>query len=142
MMLLALALAALLAALAGTLAVNGVLDPGEPGLATRLRLALSTNVARIEPGSPFPALRARDYPLEPAALAAAARAACEALGWTVEPALLRFRDDLRLRVLEGGAPGTARLEGESRSRVGRGDLGANARHLRRLLAELDAALAR
>jgi uncharacterized protein (DUF1499 family) len=45
-------------------------------------------------------------------------------------------------VLEGGAPGTARLEGESRSRVGRGDLGANARHLRRLLAELDAALAR
>jgi uncharacterized protein (DUF1499 family) len=49
--------------------------------------------------------------------------------------LLRFRDDLsvQLEELEAGT----RLHARSASRVGKGDLAANARHLRDLFAEVE-----
>jgi len=45
--------------------------------------------------------------------------------------LLRFADDIRVHIVAGG--GGARLTAESRSRVGKGDLGQNPRNLRELL---------
>ena len=46
----------------------------------------------------------------------------------------RFKDDIILRVEDLGL--RCRLGGESRSRIGYGDLGQNPRNLRRILAEL------
>ena len=46
----------------------------------------------------------------------------------------RFKDDIILRVEDLGE--RCRLGGESRSRIGYGDLGQNPRNLRRILAEL------
>ncbi len=46
----------------------------------------------------------------------------------------RFKDDIVLRVEDQGD--RCRLGGESRSRIGYGDLGQNPRNLRRILAEL------
>lgn len=51
----------------------------------------------------------------------------------------RFKDDVVIRVDDLG--GQRVLTGESRSRIGVGDLGRNPRNLRRLLAELDDVLA-
>ena len=45
--------------------------------------------------------------------------------------LLRFKDDVTIRVRAEGA--TSRIDVRSRSRVGRGDLGTNARRIRRFL---------
>ncbi len=154
---LSVALAVVVVALAlvvGALARNGVLRGGPPGLGTRVGLALGANVATLAPDSRLPELRPREHALGEEALLDALEEACRRLGWeahrdpgdqrvlraTVVTGLLRFRDDVVLRVEAGTAPGTARVRGESRSRVGRGDLGANAHHLARLLAELDAVL--
>ena len=51
-----------------------------------------------------------------------------------------FKDDVRIQVLalpEGGSE----LRGRSSSRVGRGDLGANARHLLNLVSTVEKTLA-
>ena len=143
-----------LAGVVGALARNGVLGGEPPGLGERLALALSSNVAAIAPDSPFPELRPGEHALDEEALLEALTQACARLGWecrrdgsdplalraTVVTGLLRFRDDVTLAVEAGDAPGTVRVRGESRSRVGRGDLGANAHRLARLLAELEAVL--
>ena len=50
----------------------------------------------------------------------------------------RFKDDIILRVEDLGD--RCRLGGESRSRIGYGDLGQNPRNLRRILAELQIVL--
>jgi len=133
---------------------NGVLSAQPPGFGARLAGALGTNLAILDATSPYPELRPREWPVAEPVLRDAVAAACERLGWdvhrdkgapgevhaTVTTPLLRFRDDVTLVVEPGSAPGTARLGGQSRSRLGRGDLGANARHLTRLLQALDAAL--
>ncbi|MEX2175296.1 MAG: DUF1499 domain-containing protein [Pirellulaceae bacterium] len=48
--------------------------------------------------------------------------------------LLRFQDDIRVRIEP--AAGGSRLSAESRSRLGKGDLGQNPRNLRELLDRL------
>ena len=53
--------------------------------------------------------------------------------------LMGYRDDVWLVVEDAGAEGV-RLHGESRSRVGKGDLGQNPRNLRELRSLLEAAL--
>lgn len=51
--------------------------------------------------------------------------------------LLKFKDDVAIRVLPGGAnPGKSRLAVYSRSRVGYHDLGANRKRVESLIAEL------
>jgi uncharacterized protein (DUF1499 family) len=81
------------------------------------------------------------------ALSRAGRAA-EALGWTIvanDPARgvleatattfwFRFTDDIVIRVRPDGSG--SRLDIRSKSRVGRGDLGANARRIRAFVTEL------
>lgn len=46
--------------------------------------------------------------------------------------LMRYKDDIRVRI-EPGPEGGSLLTAESRSRIGRGDLGQNPRNLRELL---------
>ena len=78
----------------------------------------------------------------------AAAAAARAMGWeTVEAdraagrieaiattRLMRFKDDVVVRLR--GDVGGVRVDVRSKSRVGRGDLGTNARRIRRFLAAL------
>lgn len=83
----------------------------------------------------------------PAQLLDRAAAAATEMGWivtareadrfeaVVRSNLWRFEDDVVVRVSEP-APGKARLDIRSKSRVGNSDLGANAAHIRALTARL------
>jgi len=50
--------------------------------------------------------------------------------------LLRFRDDVVIEVRPGTRPGSASVAMRSKSRLGRGDLGANATRIRAFFADL------
>ena len=117
-----------------------------PGPLQRLSTYLTTNVAETRLDHEFPELRP---PLIPAGTEQAQEAvltAVRSLGWqeiqvidgevraVVLSPLLGFRDDVTVR-LEGKAEGTL-LNGRSASRVGKGDLAANARHLQALFSEV------
>jgi uncharacterized protein (DUF1499 family) len=135
--------------IAGGLIANRppMMDP--PGLWARLVTYLGTHVAETRPDHPFPELRPRFYALPPDRLYAAAREAIAGLGWgiaaedsaglrleaVVQSALWRFKDDVMVRVepAEGGS--TLRMR--SSSRIGRGDLAANTRHLLDLYAAIE-----
>ncbi|MGH8565970.1 MAG: DUF1499 domain-containing protein [Gammaproteobacteria bacterium] len=120
-----------------------------PGLWARLVTYLGTNVAETRPEHPFPELRPRFYALPPDRLYAVTREAMGGLGWgiasedpaglhltaVVESALWRFKDDVVVRVepAEGGST----LGMRSSSRIGRGDLAANTRHLLDLYAAIE-----
>lgn len=135
--------------LAGAILLNRVPLTAPPGLWPRLQRYLGQHVAQTAPDSRFPELRTRHYALRPQALYADVQAAVARLGWTVterDPArgevravvvtpLLRFRDDILIRV-NAGAGHASSLYLRSRSRVGRGDLGANIRHILDLYAAL------
>jgi hypothetical protein len=127
--------------LAGGLFANRValLDP--PGLAVRLRTFLTTHVAETSARPVLPELGEPRFELPAARILEAVPAAMAALGWdwrwepesgthhaVVTTALWRFRDDLVVRVVDEGGS-SSRLEVRSASRVGRGDLGANLRHV-------------
>jgi len=149
---LAAALALLVLAAAG-LVLGGLLanrapllDP--PGLATRLRVYLTTHVAETSQSPTLPELTTPEYAVPVEDLLAAVEAALASLGWewrrapdsgdyqaVVTTPVWRFRDDVSARVTDAG-PGRSRLDVRSASRVGRGDLGANARHVIDLSAEV------
>jgi uncharacterized protein (DUF1499 family) len=125
-----------------------------PGPGERIQTYLNTHVAETVEGSPFPELRPRHYEhLRPPELLADVQQAIGKLtGWHVvehDPAhgalhavvtttLCRFHDDVRVRVEPDAAADGAVLLIRSESRVGKGDLGANTRHLLDLYAQLDA----
>jgi hypothetical protein len=123
-------------------------DPPGPG--ERLRIYLRTNVAEFSDDPRLPELRARSWSRGPDALFVDVTRAVEELGWHIEArndatrelhavvatALWRFKDDVRIRV-DARPDGTSRLYARAQSRVGRGDLGANARHLRELVTALE-----
>jgi len=123
-----------------------------PGLVARLKIYLTTNHAATDAAAAFPELLPHDYALSPEQLFAAARATAEALSWmiisedvvhwrlhaVVVTPIWRFKDDVHLSV--EALPKGARLNLESQSRVGRGDLGANTRHILDFYAALDARL--
>ena len=132
---------------AGMLARNAppLFDP--PGPARRLATYLFSNTAQTSADSVFPELRSRRFALSAQRmlplLAAAARdagleqvrtdesaGAVEAVAVTA----LGFRDDVRLRVISDGDGSV--VDAISSSRMGRGDLGANQRHLREVFAAL------
>jgi len=124
-----------------------------PGLAARLKIYLTTNRAEIRSESIYPELRPREYPLPPQQLYATARATLDELGWPLlveDGASLRlhavavtrlwkFKDDFELTVEPASAG--SRLLVISQSRVGRGDLGANTRHILDFSAALERRLA-
>jgi uncharacterized protein (DUF1499 family) len=123
-------------------------DPPGPG--ERLRIYLRTNVAELTDQPLLPELRARDFNRDPDAVYNDVLRAVERLGWNIEmrdeatrevhavvtTALWRFKDDVRIRI-DARPDGGSRVYARSQSRVGRGDLGANARHLRELVTTLE-----
>lgn len=112
--------------------------------------ALRTNRAYTHPDSPDRRLRGRSYAVPFARVWSAALAEAEARRWTVlacDPAagelhaeartrLWRFADDVWVRV-SLDAMGQTRVDVVSASRVGRGDLGTNARRIARFLRAVD-----
>lgn len=116
--------------------------------------ALTRNRAETAPSADDPALRGRDFAVPFEDVWDVAVDAAEGMGWTVVDAdgregrlraearttVFRFVDDVEVRVTPG-AGGRTRVDMRSASRVGRGDLGANRRRIRRFMRRLDRALA-
>jgi len=139
----------LLGLLAGALAGNRLpwLEP--PGPWVRLMTYLGSNVAQTDAASTFTELRPRLYHAAPEQVLARAREAMTQLGWevaredrdrfrldaVVTTRLLHFKDDLVVRLAP--AERQTAVHVESRSRVGRGDLGANTRHILDFYERLD-----
>lgn len=125
-------------------------------LRTRLWRALTSNVARTHPEHRDRRLRGRRYAIPfqvvwdrvrlladgsgPDGLRGWRRVRADEQAGVLEAEsttpLLRFVDDVRLTVTLD-ADGQTRVQGESRSRVGRADLGTNARRLHRFFRSLD-----
>lgn len=141
-----------LAAFIAALIANRALSTDAPGLLARLSTYTGSNVATVEPDSRFPELRSPVYAHTPREVTLLAGEVARQLGFeqievdtgnqtvnavAVTP-LLRFSDDIEVRVHkhERGSSLSAR----SASRIGRGDLGANQNHLRRLLDGLETRL--
>jgi hypothetical protein len=124
-------------------------DP--PGLWTRLRTYLTTHVAETSVESPFPELRLRRYNAPPELLFDIARRAVQRLRWevavldvenkelqaVVTTKVWRFKDDVTIRI-QPAQPSGSVLWVRSVSRVGRGDLGANTRHIMDLVEAVNA----
>ncbi len=119
-------------------------DP--PGMATRISTYLNTNVAETSRDSDFPELHLRRYQAPPNLLIDIARRAAEALHWeigeqdaenhtmkaVVTTKLIQFKDDVLIRA-DPAQPSGSALYIRSSSRVGKGDLGANTRHVMDLM---------
>lgn len=138
-----------LALLIGALLLNRVPLFEPPGFVTRMKTYLGTNVAELRPDSPFPELRPAVYPVKPARLCEQIPPALAVLGWdwqapagdcryraSVTTPLLRFEDDVSIGV-EPVGEASSRLRIRSRSRVGKGDLGANTRHILDLIEAVE-----
>jgi uncharacterized protein (DUF1499 family) len=118
-----------------------------PGPMERIKTYLTTNVAETGFAHVFPELRPPLVAAEKKATLDAVVTAMRSLGWreirsteggvraVVVSALFRFRDDVIVRT-QATESGTL-LHARSVSRVGKGDLAANARHLQMLFAEVD-----
>lgn len=129
-------------ALAGSLAANGAALFEPPGWRARLSTYLTRNVAHTRPAHPFPELRTPVFDAPVHVVSQAVRESLAELGWQVTDAgaddarwqvvvrtpLLRFRDDMSI-TLAGAGDGRTAMEVRSRSRIGRGDLGANRAHV-------------
>lgn len=119
-----------------------------PGIGVRLKTYFTTHTAELRDGHAFPELRLRRDARAPEVLLADAKRAVQMLGWTLEQngdagslhavvtsRLWRFKDDVYITV-RGDARGSE-LYIRSESRVGRGDLAANERHVLDLLAAMN-----
>ena len=122
-----------------------------PGAAERITIYLTRNVAETGPDAVLEELRPLWLRGEPAVLAARVADTMRDLGWRavstdraggrisaqVVSDLFRFTDDVTVHLRDAGA-GLSEARVRSASRVGRGDLGANARHVMDLRAALNA----
>jgi uncharacterized protein (DUF1499 family) len=122
-----------------------------PGFLTRLSTYLNTNVAETQENSPFPELRPHRYEAPPELLFDVARRATQNLKWeitnldadkkeiqaVVTTKVWGFKDDVTVQVHPAQPSGTW-LWVRSASRVGKGDLGANTRHILDLIEAVDA----
>jgi hypothetical protein len=120
-----------------------------PGWGTRLSTYLNTNVAETTPDSQFPELRLRRYDAPPALIFDVTRKAVERLRWeavfdhetkeikaVVTTKLWKFKDDVTIQI-QPAQPSGSLLVVRSASRVGKGDLGANTRHIMNLVEIVD-----
>ncbi len=122
-----------------------------PGLLTRLSTYLNTNVAETRENSPFAELRPRRYEAPPELLFDVARRAAQNLKWeitvldaakkeiqaVVTTKVWGFKDDVMIQI-QPVQPSGNWLWIRSASRVGKGDLGANTRHVLDLIQAVDA----
>ena len=124
------------------------------GMSTNFLKGLYTNWVRTTPGSDNPDLRTRTYAASPKRIFERARAlAKKKSGWKIVKAdkkagvlkieartrVLRFVDDVIIRVRPADGGGSL-VDMESRSRVGLGDFGTNARRVSGFLKSFDAAV--
>src|ERR1043166_5382719 len=124
-------------------------DP--PGFATRLSTYLNTHVAETTEDSPFAELRLRHYEAPDGLLFDIVRRAVQGLKWevigsdastkemqaVVTTKVWHFQDDVSIQVRPAQPSGSV-LWVRSVSRVGKGDLGANTRHVMDLIEAVNA----
>jgi uncharacterized protein (DUF1499 family) len=124
-----------------------------PGLLTRLSTYLNTNIAETREDSPFGELRPRRYEAPPELLFDVVRRAVQSLRWeittldaekkeiqaVVTTKVWGFKDDVTIQV-QPAQPRGALLWIRSASRVGKGDLGANTRHVLDLIEAVNAVI--
>ena len=117
-----------------------------PGLITRLLTYLNTNVAETTADSPFAELQLRRYDAPEGLLLDIVRRAVQNLKWeitqldaekkelqaVVTTKIWKFKDDVTVQV-RPAQPSGSLLWVRSASRVGKGDLGANTRHVMDLI---------
>jgi hypothetical protein len=132
----------------GALMLNNLPLGDPPGLFTRLRTYLISNSAETKQNHPFPELELPRVAMSPKLLLTRLELTVDILGWdiievdvqaleihaVVETSLFKFKDDVLIK-LNPTSSGTE-LFIRSSSRVGRGDLGANTRHILDLLTML------
>ena len=132
----------------GALMLNNLPMGAPPGFSRRLWAYLTRNVAETRRDHPFPELELPRAPIAPGPLFTRLEHTLALLDWeiveadprdhrlhaVVETPLLRFKDDVVIR-LEATRGGTE-IHIRSSSRIGRGDLGANTRHILDLLEML------
>jgi len=123
-------------------------DP--PGFGTRISTYLSTNVAETSADSVFPELKLRRYEAPPGLLFDVARRAVQGMKWEVTgmddtkneiyaggtTKLWKYKDDVVIQI-QPAQPSGSWLWVRSSSRVGKGDLGANTRHVMDLVRYVD-----
>lgn len=122
-----------------------------PGAAVRLNTYLNTHVAETAEDAAFPELRTRRYTMPADVLYAKVKEAITRMpGWEIADSaddrrevhavvttkLFRFKDDVTVGVIPEPA-GQQALKVRGESRVGKGDLGANTRHVLDLYDALD-----
>jgi len=120
-----------------------------------LLIALTRNIAQTSQNAEDPRLRTRLYPLSRETVwTTVQQLAGTQPGWTVissdaaegqlkvesRTRLLKFVDDVTIHVRPASGQ-TISVDMHSRSRVGKGDFGTNARRIGAFLAALDSALA-
>lgn len=141
--------AAALALVAGGIAANRPPLSRPPGALERIKRYLTANVAETGQDARLEELGPVWLEGTPQALLAAVEEAMREQGWEavrsdadaatvrgeVVSALFRFTDDVQVRLVASG-DGRSEARIRSASRVGRGDLGANARHVMDLVAAL------
>jgi uncharacterized protein (DUF1499 family) len=133
--------------IAGALLINRPPMLAPPGPFERLRTYLTTNVADTREGDVFPELRPPLFAADAQETQDAVVSAMRSLGWreiqaaegevraVVVSTLFRFRDDVTATTEE--TEGGTLLHARSASRIGKGDLAANAGHLRALFARVE-----
>lgn len=123
-------------------------DP--PGFGPRISNYLSTNVAETSGDSVYPELKLRRYEAPPALLFDVARRAVQGLKWevvsmdetkseikaVVTTKVWKYQDDVTIQI-QPAQPSGSWLWIRSASRVGKGDLGANTRHVMDLIRYVD-----
>jgi len=128
--------------LAGGIISNRLPLTFPPGLGKRLSTYLNTHVAETTGDSEFPELRLRPYHTPPELLFDIARRAAQNLRWEITgldaekkeiravatTKVWRFKDDVTIQI-QPAPQGGGFLYVRSVSRVGKGDLGANTRHI-------------
>jgi len=121
-----------------------------PGFSTRISTYLSTNIAETSADSAFPELKLRRYEAPPNLLFDVARRAVQGLKWevtamdetkneihaVVTTKVWKYKDDVTVQI-QPAQPSGSWLWIRSASRVGKGDLGANTRHVMDLVRFVD-----
>ncbi len=139
--------------LAGGLITNRLPLTDPPGVGKRLSTYLTTHVAETTPDPEFPELRLRRYQTPLELLFDIARRAVNGLRWettvldadkkeiqaVVTTKFWRFKDDVTIKI-QPAPQGGSFLYVRSVSRIGKGDLGANTRHVMNLHARVESIL--